>query len=397
VRISVEHLDTLMNLVGELVTDRTHLVQLQDSLRVRHSKDPAVSSLGTMAAHFSRVVDQLQQEVMQARMLPIAHLFDKFPRVARDLARSEGKQVNLVIEGAATELDRSVIEAIGDPLIHLLRNAISHGIEQPHERHAANKPQEGTVRLTAAHEEGHIVITMQDDGRGIDPAKIRQAAVEREVISQEKASQLDDNAAISLIFQPNLSTAGQVTEVAGRGVGLDVVLTNVKRLNGSVMVESEVGRGTTFRLVLPLTLAIMQAMLVGVGNDVYAVPMTGIVEVLYHSDISVSSVKGRPVTKWRDQVLPLVSVRKLFNHAGLAASPNGREQAIVIVSWGKLTAGLLVDRLIGKQEIVIKSLSPIIGNVAGVSGCAVLGDGSVVLIVDVPGLIGAAMHTAKEK
>jgi two-component system chemotaxis sensor kinase CheA len=391
VRISVERLDTLMNLVGELVTDRTQLMQIEDTLRAQYGRGGVVGSLGEMTTHFDRVVDQLQEEVMQARMLPIEHLFVKFPRLVRDVARSAGKQVQLVISGAETELDRSIIEAIGDPLMHLLRNAVGHGIETPRARIAAGKPPTGTVWLTAAHQEGHIVITVQDDGQGIDPDRIRRAAVGRGLLSQEEAAQLDDNQAIALVFQPSLSTAEKISGVSGRGVGLDVVQTNVKRLGGAAMVESEAGRGTTFGITLPLTLAILRTMLVALGEDVYAVPLTSIVETLYLSDVTIRSVKGNPVIRWRDQALPLLYLRQFFAHPRLAApSPNGK-QAVVTVVWGKLRVGLIVDRLIGKQEIVVKSFSPIIGNAPGLSGCTILGDGRVALIVDIPSLISTAM------
>lgn len=397
VRISVEHLDTLMNLVGELVTDRTRLEQIESTLRVRYGRDESVTALNEMSTHFSRVVDQLQQEVMQARMLPIARLFTKFPRLVRDVSRAAGKQVNLIIEGEATELDRSVIEAIGDPLIHLLRNAVDHGIERPEEREAAGKPATGTVWLTAGHEEGHIVVTVRDDGRGIDPAKIRKAAVSRGLMSKDEVAQLDDDSAISLIFQPNLSTTEQVTDVSGRGVGLDVVRANIKRLSGSVVVESELGVGTTFRLTLPLTLAILQTMLVSLGDDVYAIPLTGIVETLYLSDVKVSGVRGKPVIRWRDSVLPLMHLRRFFARPGREVAPSGKDgDAVVTVAWGKQQVGLIVDKLIGKREIVIKSLSPIFGNVPGLSGCAILGDGRVGLIVDIPGLINATVQLQRQ-
>jgi two-component system chemotaxis sensor kinase CheA len=397
VRINVEHLDTLMNLVGELVTDRTRLEQLESTMRVRYGRDESVAAVNELSTHFSRVVDQLQQEVMQARMLPIGRLFTKFPRLVRDVARAAGKQVNLIIEGEATELDRSVIEVIGDPLIHLLRNAVDHGIEQPGEREAVGKPATGTVWLTAGHEEGHIVVTVRDDGRGIDPARIRKAAVSRRLMSEEEVAQLDDDSAISLIFQPNLSTAEQVSDVSGRGVGLDVVRANVKRLSGSVVVESEVGVGTTFRLTLPLTLAILQTMLVSLGGDVYAIPLAGIVETLYLSDANVSSVKGKPVIRWRDSVLPLVHLRRFFARPGLDVAPPGKNGgAVVTVAWGRQQVGLIVDELIGKREIVIKSLSPIFGNVPGLSGCAILGDGRVGLIIDIPSLVNATVQLQRQ-
>jgi two-component system chemotaxis sensor kinase CheA len=393
VRISVERLDTLINLVGELVTDRTRLVRVASMLEDQYGTSGAaggtVGALDEMIAHFDRVVDQLQEEVMLARMLPIAQLFDRFPRLVRDVARTAGKQVDLVIEGEATELDRSIIEAIGDPLVHLLRNAVDHGVESPSERVAVGKSLTGVVKLTAEHAEGHIVITVQDDGRGVDPARVRQAAVRRGLISEEDAAQLDKEKAISLIFLPNMSTVEHVTDVSGRGVGMDVVQTNIKHLGGSVAVESDVGQGTTFRITLPLTLAILQTMLVSLGHDIYAIPLTNIVESLYLADVRVSHVKGNPATQWRGQALPLIGLSEFFAHprrADIAAEE--AKPAIVVVAWGKLHAGLVVDKLIGKQEIVVKSLSPIIGNVPGLSGCTILGDGRVALIVDIPGLIG---------
>ncbi len=392
VRISIERLDTLMNLVGELVTSRTRLNQIEEMLREQYGKNEHTGALGDMSGHLGRVVDQLQQEVMQARMLPISNLFVKFPRLVRDVARSAGKQVDLAIRGEATELDRSIIETIGDPLMHLVRNAIDHGIEPPEKRIAAGKSPVGTVRLSAAHREGHIVIAVQDDGGGIDPAKTRQAAVRRGLLSKEEAAQLDDLRAVNLVFMPNLSTAEQVTDVSGRGVGMDVVQTNVKQLGGTVSVESQVGQGTTFSITLPLTLAILQTMLVALGDDVYAIPLTGVIECLYLSDQVLNSAKGRPVIRWRNEALPLLSLRQVFAHPRLSPGPvDPTRQAIVVVTWGNLRTGLIVDQLIGKQEIVVKSLSPIIGSVAGLSGCTILGDGRIALIADIAGLINTVM------
>ncbi|HDQ72105.1 MAG TPA: chemotaxis protein CheA [Chloroflexi bacterium] len=391
VSISIERLDALMNLVGELVTDRTRLIQIRDTFRSRREKDGVSNALTEMTTHFERVVDRLQEEVMAARMLPISHLFRRFPRLVRDVARAGEKHVNLVIEGEATELDRSVIEVINDPLIHLLRNAVDHGIEAPQARIAAGKPPAGTIWLTAAHEEGHIVVTVKDNGRGIDPDVIRRTAVQRGLLTEEEAAQLDDEAAINLIFQPNLSTAEQVTDVSGRGVGLDVVRTNIKRLSGSVVVESEIGEGATFRVTLPLTLAIVQAMLVVLGGDVYAIPLSGIVESLYLAGSRIDHVRGKAVIQWRGQILPLVRLRQVFTHRGLVEPVPTGQEAVVVISWGRLQVGLVVDELIGKQEIVIKSLGPFIGSVTGISGCTIMGDGRIALIVDVPGLIGATM------
>ena len=397
VRISVERLDALMNLVGELVTDRTRLYQIDNTLRLRYGKEESVQTLGETAAHLSRVVDQLQNEVMQARMLPIATLFTKLPRLVRDLARNAGKQVDLVIEGETTQLDRSIIEAIGDPLIHLARNAIDHGIEAPEEREQTGKSPTGTIRITAAHEEGHVVITVQDDGRGLDPTRIRAAAVSRGLMSKEEAGQLDDDSITALIFQPNISTATQVTEVSGRGVGLDIVLTNIKKLGGAVAVDSLVGQGATFRLTLPLTLAILQTMLVGVGEDIYAIPLSGIAETLYLADVKVSYVKRKPVIYWRGQTLPLVYLRQFFAHPRLRSNDNhAGHEAVIVVAWSKLRVGLVADQLIGKQEVVIKSLNGMVGNIAGISGCAILGDGRVILIADIPGIINTTIQKQKE-
>ena len=398
VRISVERLDILMNLVGELVTDRTRLMQIDSTLRTRYAKEETVGALGEMTTHFGRVVDQLQDEVMHARMLPISQIFDKFPRLMRDLARVAGKQIDLVIEGESTELDRSIIETIGDPLVHLLRNAADHGLDTPEERVAAGKPPTGTVWLAAAHEAGHIVITVEDDGRGIDPDRVRRAAVRRGMLAEEDAARLDDDEAVALIFLPNLSTAERVTEVSGRGVGMDIVCTNVERLNGSVAVDSEMGRGTTFRLTLPLTLAIVQTMLIGLGEDVYAIPLTGIMDSLYLDEVRVNTVKGKPTIRWRDSVLPILNLREFFAHSRLVArSSNSAKPAVVTVGWGKLRLGLVVDRIIGRQEIVVKSFSPIVGKAPGLSGCTILGDGRIALIMDIPSLINTMMQARRKK
>ncbi|MCB0208486.1 MAG: chemotaxis protein CheA [Anaerolineae bacterium] len=394
VRISVERLDALINLVGELVTNRNRLKQVEETLRSEYGKDETVGELSESSTHMGRLIDQLQEEVMRARMLPISHLFDKLPRLVRDVARTSEKQVNLIIEGAATELDRSVIEVIGDPLIHLLRNAVDHGLETPEQRLAANKSDTGTVKLTAAHLEGRVVITVEDDGKGIDPDRVRQSAVKRKLITPERAAQLSNEEAIDLIFQPNLSTAEKLTEVSGRGVGMDVVRTNVERLGGSVFVESVLGQGTVFRVTLPLTLAIIETMLVELWNTVYAIPITGINDVLYFSDTKTDTIGGMPAIRWRGAVLPLINLRQSFSDPRLSDIPKpiGVKQAIVTVTWGKQRCGLIVDRIIGKQGIVVKSLNSIAGEVPGISGCTILGDGRVALIIDIPGLINAELR-----
>ncbi len=382
VRISVERLDMLMGLVGELVTERTRLLQIETTLHEQYGKQGAVSTLSETTNHLGRVIDQL-----------LSHLFEKFPRLVRDVARTVGKQAELVVAGEATELDRSIIDAIGDSLMHLLRNAVDHGIEPPDERLAAGKAAAGVVRLTAVHAQGQIVITVEDDGNGIDPDRIRRAAVSRAVLSEEEASRLSDHEAIDLIFRPNFSTAAQVTEVSGRGIGMDVVRANVERLSGSVLVESMPGRGTTFQITLPLTLAIVSAMLVRLGDAVYAIPLASITGAQDLSESTISTVKGRPAMYWRNSTLPLVDLHHFFAHPQLAATrPPGAKPAAVTVAWGKLQAGLVVDKIIGKQDIVVKVLSPLLGKAPGISGGAVLGDGRIALILDVAGLINAALY-----
>ncbi len=395
VRISVDRLDSLMNLVGELVTGRNRLLQIEGALLAQHGKD-GVGELGEMSGQLGRVVDQLQEEVMRARMLPIAHVFNKIPRLVRDLSRSVGKKVNLIIEGEETELDRSLIEYLGDPLIHLLRNAMDHGVESPAERTAKGKPAEGVVRLAATHEEGHIVITIEDDGNGIDPERVRRSAVNKGMITQEEAAQMDSDQSVDLIFRPNLSTAETVTAVSGRGVGMDVVRANIERLSGSVTVDSTLGVGTTFRITLPLTLAIVQSMLVTVKQNVYAIPLAGIIESLYLADVKIRTIKGSPTILWRDSVLPLLDLREFFDDIRLG-SQNGQGKhasntAVITVAWGKQRTGLIVDGIIGNQDIVVKSLSTVMGELPGLSGGAILGDGRIALIVDVPGLIGTSLQ-----
>jgi two-component system chemotaxis sensor kinase CheA len=386
VRISVERLDTLMNLVGELVTNRTHLLQIEARLRAQYGKEGGLGALSELAPHFSHVVDQLQDEVMRARMLPIASLFNKFPRLVRDVARPAGKQVKLIIEGQATELDRAVIEAVGDPLIHLLRNAVDHGLETPELRQAAGKPPTGAVRLAAASVEGQIVVTVADDGRGIDPIRIRRAAVNAGLLSEEESGQMAEDELIDLIFQPNLSTASRVTELSGRGVGLDVVRTNIERLSGSVVVTSAAGHGTTFHLTLPLTLALVQTMLVNVRNSLYALPVTSINGALYLAEATLNTIKGKPALDWQGtETIPLLDLREFFTHPHPATgSPNGFKSSVV-----------LVDKIIGQQEIVVKSLSPMVGQAPGLSGATILGDGRIALIVDIPGLVNTALRTQR--
>ncbi len=395
VRTSVERLDKLMTLVGELVTDRNRLLQAQALLSTRYKDGELVGELAEGISHLASITDELQEEVMRARMLPLEHAFSKFPRLVRDLARDAGKSITLTIEGQDTELDRSVIEMIPDPLLHLLRNAVDHGIESPQERLAAGKPAEGTIRLSGRSEGNHIIIAVSDDGHGIDIEKVRKAAVVHNLVAADVAAHLTDAEVQELIFAPGLSTASRISDISGRGVGMDVVRNNVERLHGSVTVKSQLGCGTTFELSLPLTLAIMPVLLVGLSDWTYCIPLTAVTEVLAIDARTIHGVDRSEVILWRDRLLPILRLDEFFGLPGGKTDGTGTLPTVA-VHWGEGYLGLVVDRLVGQQEIVIKNLGNLIGQVGGLSGCAFLGDGSVALIVDVPGLIKRATRLGSE-
>jgi two-component system chemotaxis sensor kinase CheA len=388
VRTSVERLDSLMNLVGELITDRNHLFQVRNKLEAQARNDPLVENLAETVAHISRITDQLQEEVMRIRMLPIGNLLHKFPRMVRDMSQKAGKLVDVVIHGEDTELDRSMIEEINDPLIHLVRNAIDHGIEPPEERRAAGKPERGTVTLNAWHEQGRIILTVSDDGRGIDPAALRKKVVQKGLMSAEEAAALSDEQAVDLIFLPGFSTAEKVTDISGRGVGMDIVQTNIQRVNGTIHIETAVGRGTTFQIVLPLTLAIVPTLLVRVGPATFAIPLVMVLETLRLSPADIKTIRQKPVTMLRGSVLPLIYLSELYN-----ISENGQQRKrlfAVVIQSGKHRVGLVVDGFMGEEEVVVKSLGKLVGEIPGISSAAILGDGSITLIVDVPALLRLA-------
>jgi two-component system chemotaxis sensor kinase CheA len=323
-------------------------------------------------------------EVMGIRMLPVSNVFNKFPRMVRDLAAKLGKKIDLTIEGENTELDRSVIEEINDPLIHLIRNSVDHGIESAAERLAAGKSERAVVKLTARHEQGRIILTVEDDGKGIDPARIKAIAISKGILTEVDASSLGDDEITNLIFASGFSTAKVVNDVSGRGVGLDIVRNNIQRLNGTVMVETEKGTGTRFLVTLPLTLAIVPTLLVQVGSNTLAIPLVTVLETLRVSSKDVQTVNSRPVIRLRDKVLPLLEVADSF---GFKSAKNNQDfRHVVVVGMGKQQMGLAVDRLLGQEEVVVKSLGSIIGEVLGIASAAILGDGSVILIVDVQDL-----------
>ncbi len=384
VRIDVERLDALMNLVGELVIDRTRLVELASRLTGSESDGEVLDNFAETAQRLGRIADELQDQIMKSRMLPIENVFNRFPRMVRDLAQRAGKDVEFIIEGKETELDRSVIEEIGDPLIHLLRNAIDHGIEQPDARAEAGKPRTGRLHLSASHEENYIVIRVRDDGRGIDPVRIGEAAVRKGIMTREAADKLTASEARDLLWAPGFSTAAEVTDVSGRGVGMDIVKTNIERLNGTLEVHSEVGGGTEFVVKLPLTLAIIQALLVKVADETYAVPIAAVTETLRLAPDSTAWVMGRESVQLRGTILPLLDLRHAFDMPEPGA---GSLPYVVAVKLGERQLGFVVDELVGERDIVIKSLGRVLGDVGGIAGATILGNGNVALIVDVQSLV----------
>ncbi len=382
VRVSVRVLDKLMNLVGELVIDRTRLARLG---HVDMAKQELVEELNSVAGHLNRITTDLQDTIMTARMVPLETLFRRFPRMARDLARRLDKQVKFIVSGEDTELDRAVIEHIGDPLVHLIRNAIDHGLEPPEDRRAAGKPEEGTVHLAAYHQENHIYIEVSDDGRGIDADKVKRTASAKGLVSEEEANQLHGAEALDLLFLPGFSTTGEVTDVSGRGVGLDVVRRNIERVNGSVTVRSTVGEGTVWTIRLPLTLAIVQAMLVRIQNTTFAVPLDTVDEIVLVDGRSIHMANGWPMVPIREQVIPLVNPGHVWGAEFAAEWNDDGVNPVVVLQSASGSLALAVDELIGEQETVIKTIEGLGGQVPGVSGASILGDGSVALIFDVTG------------
>lgn len=385
VRVDVNKLDNLMNLVGELVIDRTRLNRFAEIFESRFGSDDLVESINEISNHLGQVTGDLQEQIMKARMLPVAQLFNRFPRMVRDTAQKLNKEIDFVVEGKETELDRNVIEVIGDPLIHLIRNSIDHGMETPEERLAAGKPATGTLLLKASYAESHIVITVQDDGRGIDANKIRNKAVEMGFVDRETVDRMSDREALQLIFRAGFSTKNnEVSDLSGRGVGMDVVNTAIEQINGTVELDTKPGAGTTITIRLPLTLAIIRALMVTLGKQVYAFPLTNVSETIRITDKDVRRIGNNEVIVVRDKILPLARPGLLFNCPDCVEAT---KMFVVILGSGDKRIAVVVDKLLGEQEIVIKSMGDYLGQVQGLSGACILGDGKVALIADVRGLV----------
>jgi two-component system chemotaxis sensor kinase CheA len=378
IRVDIERLDSLMNLFSELLIDRVRLEQLSSEIRR--------NDLIETVEHISRVSSDLQNIVLKLRMVPVDTVFNRFPRMIRDIAKSLDKKVDLVITGADTELDRTVIDEIGDPLVHLLRNAVDHGVENITDRIAAGKTETGTINLRAFHSGNHVFIEIEEDGRGINRDKVLKTAIKNGIVAADQASKMSDEDVYQLLFASGFSTADKISDISGRGVGLDVVKTKIHSLGGHVSIESKLGSGTKFSVQLPLTLSIISSMLLRVENEKYAIPLSSIVETAVVANDKIRIIHGNSFIDYRNHVIPLISLSKVFE---VPVDPNSdaKESEIVVIKKGEKLAALVVNEFIGQQEIVLKSLGKYLSNVFAISGATILGDGQVALIIDTNALI----------
>ncbi|MFA6760079.1 MAG: chemotaxis protein CheW [Sulfuricurvum sp.] len=388
IRVDVKRLDHLMNLIGELVLAKNRLIKINDDVEERYEGEAFLEELNQVVSIVSLVTTDLQIAVMKTRMLPIGKVFNKFPRMIRDLGRELNKKIDLEIYGEETELDKSIVEEVGDPLVHIIRNSCDHGIENPADRLALGKKEGGTIKLKAYNEGNQIVIQIDDDGKGLDAEMLKARSLERGVITEKEAANMTEKEAFGLIFKPGFSTATVVTNVSGRGVGMDVVRTNIEKLNGIIDIDSQVGVGTSMKLKIPLTLAIIQALLVGVQEEYYAIPLASVLETVRISKDEVYTVEGRSVMRLREEVLALVHIGDIFEVERVL--DNSEYAYVVVLGLGTSKIGLIVDTLVGQEEIVIKSLGEFLKGINGIAGATIRGDGNVTLIVDVLALMEIA-------
>ncbi len=386
IRVDVERLDELLNLVSELVLGRNRLAQLNTDVAATYEGTEISRNLGDTARQIDLLTTELQLAVMKTRMVKIGKVFNRFPRLVRDLSKETGKAINLVIKGEKTELDKTLIEEINDPLVHLIRNSVDHGIEAPEDRVKAGKNEKGTITLSAEHEGNHIIISIVDDGKGINPEVIVEKAISKGILSREKAEELSKQEIFNLIFAPGFSTAAKVTNVSGRGVGMDVVKTNVARLRGIIDIDSEVGEGTKIDIKLPLTLAIIQGLLVKVIGETIVLPLSSVVEVVKIQKNEIYYVNNTECIKLRDRVLPLINIDSLLYHSDTTPKKSDK-QFVVVIGLAEKRYGIKVDDLVGQKEIVIKSLGKYLGNIEGIAGSTIMGDGTVVMIADIAEII----------
>ncbi len=390
IRVEVKRLDHLMNLSGELVLSKNRLLKICDDVSERYDGEQFLEELNQVTNSLSLVTTDIQLAVMKTRMQPVSKVFSKFPRIVRDLSRELGKQIELEISGEETELDKSIIEEIGDPIMHMIRNSCDHGVEEPAVRAAAGKPEKGVVQLKAYNEGNYIIIEIADDGKGLDADMLKMKCIEKNLISEKEADQMSDKEAFALIFKPGFSTAQKVTSVSGRGVGMDVVRNNIEKLNGLIEIDSEVGKGSVFRLKIPLTLAIMQSLLVGTQEEFYAIPLASVIETVRVPIDSIYTIEGKNVLRLRDEVISLVRLADVFNVKQVFESDT--QAYVVIIGLAEAKLGVIIDTLVGQEEIVIKSMGDYLQGIPGIAGATVRGDGRITLIVDV----GSMMNLAKQ-
>jgi two-component system chemotaxis sensor kinase CheA len=398
IRVSQAKLEQFMNIVAELIISKTMISHLVERLVPQVSGHPAAGvakELAHASVYLDHVSKEIQASVLGIRMVPVKTIFSKFPRMLRDLAKASGKKIDLQMAGEETEIDKSIIEELGDPMIHLIRNSADHGIEMPEARVKAGKPEVGTVVLRARHEGDSVIVEIEDDGKGIDPAVIRAKAVEKGLLTQDRAEAMPDEEVIELIFAPGFSTAAKVTDISGRGVGMDVVRSNVRKLNGRVGVRSTVGKGSVFTIKLPLTLAIIDALLVRSGGQVFALPGTAVEETLIVPPESVSHLTSRQAINLRGEVLGVSRLRHLLKSSAPAdAAAEADGLSVVVISAGGRRMGIIVDTFVRRQEVVIKPLAPYLASLPGISGASIMGDGGVVLILDPAELLQLAVQEA---
>jgi two-component system chemotaxis sensor kinase CheA len=392
IRVDVNRLDDLMNLVGELVLGKNRLVSVAQKAEEKFEGDDVVEELSGVASQITLVTTDLQMGVMKTRMVQVGKVFNKFPRVVRDISKEVNKSVELIIEGAETELDKSVVEEINDPLVHIIRNAIDHGIESAEDRIKAGKPAKGKIVLSAYHEGNYIIIETSDDGKGMDADMLKSKALEKGLITETEARQMSKEEAFGLIFKPGFSTAQQVSNISGRGVGMDVVKTNIEKLNGIIEIKSELGKGSKIVLKIPLTLAIIQALLVKVTKEFFAIPLVSVVETVRIAKNEINKVENKDVLRLRDSIIPLVYLGDALGIGNNKKTIDAKEIYVVVVAVAEKKIGLVVDKLIGREEVVIKSLGNYLTNIKSISGATIMGDGSVTLILDIASVVNESSN-----
>jgi len=387
VRIDVDRLERMMDLVGELVIEQIRIAQVANNLYNQYPSDETVDDLIGISNRVSVLINELQEGIMKTRMIPVQQLFSRFPRMVRDLSHTLNKEVNLVLEGGETEIDRTIMEEMSDPLIHLIRNAVDHGIEHPETRKKLGKPEKGMLRITALPEDSNVIVTVEDDGAGIDVQEIKQSAIKKRIVKEQEADNMTEQQLVNLIFHTGFTTSQEISDVSGRGVGMDIVRTHVEKQNGIIDVETCAGAGTKFiiklPIKLPLTLAILKGLLVKISNETYAIPMNNVVEIVRKPKTEIESINGQAVAVIRDRAIPLIWLHDYF---GIPRGMERKNTLIVLVGVAEKRFGLVVDELVGNQEIVVTNLGSYIGKVEGISGATILGDRSVACILDVAGI-----------